>query len=256
VIRGRRGTDGDANGAVAVGAPHDHAAQGVEHGGVGMAVVVVADGDHRGVRAHRREEPRRVRVASVVGHLHDVRGQPGGVAEQPGLGALLGVAGEQQPPVAARYPQHDGVGVRVAAERAVRRRAQHLHGGVPEREPPARGDRHDGYAGSRGGAVAGAHRRRQRLAACAQRDGRHEEGADVEVAEHRSQPGDVVVVGVAHHDRLEAAHAAAAEVGEGGVRLGTTVVEQPRGRMTGDLDEERVSLADGERGEGQRLHAR
>ena len=167
-------------------------------------VVVHTDGDHRRGRADGVEEAAGVGVAAVMGHLHHVGAQPVGLAEQTPLRGLLGVAGQEQPAGVRRDAQHDGVGIVVGAEGAVGRRAQDLHQSGAERESVAGADRHDRDVCSFGGRVALQHRGRQVLAVRLGGDWPDQERADVEGRQDRGQPGDVIVVRMAHDRRIEA----------------------------------------------------
>ncbi|MEX0658269.1 MAG: hypothetical protein WD080_03965 [Egibacteraceae bacterium] len=202
------------------------------------------------------EEPRGVGVAAVVGHLDDVGAQTPGVAQEAALCELLHVTGEQQSPARRRHPQDYGVVVVAGADRAVGRRAQHLDGGFAEREAHPGPHRHDRHPGALRGSVRGGHGWGEGLGVAPGRGRPDQERAHVQARQDRGQAGHMVVVGVAGHDRVEAAHPPPPQVGQGSTGLGAPVVEQAGGRVAGHLDEQRVALPDGERGHGQRVHRR
>lgn len=180
-------------------------------------------------------------------HLGDhERTVPG---EEQGVRPGLRVPRDQDPPAARREAQHQRRLVELAAgvgEGPARRRVQDLDGEVRERHRPTALGRADRDAPRRG--------EREELPLL-RTVGRHRpepEHPDLERGHDLVHPTDVVEVGVGHDGEVDAPAAAAREpLGRAAV---LPRVDQDRDARR--LDEDRVTLADVDGGEGERSAGR
>ncbi len=211
-----------------------------------VAVAVVGtDADQGGRGCDRCQERRVGGRRAVVGHGEQLGGQlVGALLEQLTLGRLLEVSGEQDPPVGPAHAQrHRGVvetllGVGVEESR---RGMEHLESEV------AHG--HD---------IAGSRRARRHVGGVGrgQRVGHGLRGlgwradperVDLRAGEHRLGSAGVVEVAVGEHQRVEAGSAVVGEPSRRAI-VGAGIDQDPR---LGRFEQERVPLADIDRGDGQ-----
>lgn len=197
-----RGSQLDSDAAVVIRTADRHSCELGQHVGVRVAVLVVGAGaDHRHVSSDSGQKARRVGVPTVVGHLEQIGGQQVWVAQEARLRGDLGVPGEQRRAAAGRDPQHQGVLVRVVAQGAVGRRAQHLHHRPAQREARPRSHRHDGDPAQLGDLIRLGRRARRTLR---QRHGAHQEQSDRQGFQDRGKTVAVVRVGVGEDHRVQA----------------------------------------------------
>ncbi|MEY3019720.1 MAG: hypothetical protein RLZZ272_704 [Actinomycetota bacterium] len=181
-----------------------------------------------------------------MGHDEDVGLETlGDGSQERELRARLGVTREQHPTAGVARPQHDRRLVRFApsvGERAPGWWREHLQGEIGE-DDRATGDRDDHRHASGRGRLARSHRVRS-----IRPDGRHPHGTHRDPLQDRRGTADMVRMGVRDDEEVDAAPILPYEP----VRCTVVLPRIDEDPDPGGLEEQRVPLADVDRGERER----